>query len=158
MSPIQIVVMVVGILAAVAGVNAAIWLPLMGKMKRLPEEVRREVAAAGETIDRGPERGTYRGATAQYGKVRGLGMLTLTNKRLMFRKVLGQPVDVPTSEIVGVREDRWFLGGATVQMHLVVKLKSGIEVAYYVNDHQGWMARLGALGAASALPVADVRA
>lgn len=143
MSPLAIVLMVVGILVVVAGINLAVWVPILRKLNRLPELMREELSGAGEKIVRGPERASYSGATARFGKVKGIGVIAMTDKRIAFRKAIGKPVDVPVDEIVGVREDTWFMHAARGgQRHMIVKLADGTEVAFYVTDRSGWMAAL----------------
>jgi hypothetical protein len=141
MSPLAIVLMVAGILMGVAAINLAVWLPILRKLKRLPDLLREELA--GERISIGPERADYRGATATYGRVKGLGVAALTDRRLAFRKAIGKPVDVPADQIVGVREDRVFLrsvvGG---RRHVIVKLADGTEVGYFFQSPEHWLGAL----------------
>jgi hypothetical protein len=141
MSPLAIVLMVVGILVGVAAVNLAVWLPILRKLRRLPELMREELA--GEKIAVGPERAVYRGATSTYGRVKGLGVAALTERRLAFRKAIGKPVDVPVDQIVGVREDRVFLRSVTAgRRHVIVKLSDGTEVGYYFASPEQWLGAL----------------
>jgi hypothetical protein len=142
-SPLAIVGMVVGILVVVAGINLAVWLPIVRRLHRMPDELRRELEAAGEPIVRGPERASYRGATAMYGTVAGIGIVALTEKRLLMRKAIGKPVEIARGDIVGVRTDKWFrrsrVGG---REHVIVKTASGAEVGFFFVDEAAWVAAL----------------
>ena len=141
MSPLAIVSMVVGILAGVAAVNLAVWLPILRKLRRLPELLREELA--GEQLLLGPERADYRGATQTYGRVKGLGVAALTDRRLAFRKAIGKPVDVPVDQIAGVREDRVFLRSvAGGRRHVIVQLADGTEVGYFFAANEPWLGAL----------------
>lgn len=151
MSPLAIVLMVVAILVGVAAIQAAIWIPIIRKLHRLPDQLRDELTGAGERIVRAPERGNYNGATSIYGRVKGMGVIAMTDRRIAFRKAIGKPVDLPVDQIVGVRDDLWFLGAASRgRRHLIVKLQDGVEVGFYVTDHAGWRAALAPIAEAQA--------
>ncbi|HEY1548216.1 MAG TPA: hypothetical protein VGG28_10365, partial [Kofleriaceae bacterium] len=105
MSPLSIVVMVVGIVVVVAAINLAIWLPIMRRMNALPQALTDELVAAGDTIVRAPERARYCGNTSERVNVLGIGMLALGTRTLVFKKATGGRVDLPLDQIVGVRED-----------------------------------------------------
>lgn len=142
---------VVVLMLALGGVGvlqAAIWIPLVHSRKRKSATFRahlaEEMAAAGETFVIHPEQAVYRGCTGPYGKVRGNGMILLTNRRLVFRKMTGGEVDVPRDNIVGTRRSAVFLasrvGGAT---HLVISTNDPAEVGFVVNDLHVWERALG---------------
>jgi hypothetical protein len=151
MSPLSIVLLVLGILALVATINVAVWIPILRRVRRLEPELRAELERTGERVVRGPERASYCGATDHYSGVQGLGVIALTDQRLVLRKALGKPVDLPVGAIVGAREAARFLRSASAgRTHLVVQLDDGTEVGYYVSDHAGWLATLRALAAARA--------
>lgn len=143
MSPLAVIVMVVGILVVVTAINLIVWLPIVRKLQRMPEDLCRELAAAGERIERGPERGSYRGATATYGVVKGIGIVALTDRRLVFRKAVGKEVAVERRDIVGVRTEKWFMGSRVGgREHVIVKTASGAEVGFFFQDQAAWLAAL----------------
>src|SRR5262245_30845028 len=76
-----VLLLVLAIVAAVALINIAIWLPIVRRLHRIADEITLELEAAGERIVRGPERASYRGATATYGRVKGVGVIALTETR-----------------------------------------------------------------------------
>lgn len=149
MSPGQAVLLVVGILAGIGLLQAAIWIPLIRRLRRLPGRLRAELASSGETLLRAPERGTYRGSTATgYPRAAGTGVVALTDRRLVFRPMVGRAIDVPISQIEGIREEKWFLGSMRAgRTHLVLRLRDGGEVGFLVRDPRAWIAALRPVGA-----------
>jgi hypothetical protein len=146
MTPTQIVLLVGGILAAqlLFWIPFAIW--LRRKSARLTAALRDELSAAGEHATRGPEPAVYRGATAGYPLVNGNGVAVLTDRRLVFRKLIGAGLEVPLERVVGVREDKWFLVGyRNGQMHLILRTSDGNEVGFMFADHPGWMTTVRAI-------------
>ena len=141
MSPLAVVGMVVGIVAVVAAIQIAIWLPIVRRLHRIPDEMQRDLA--GEVIVRGPERASYRGATSTYGAVSGVGVVALTERRLVFRKAVGSEIVVERSDIVGVRTEKRFRGRRVGgREHVVVKTVSGADVGFLFQDQAAWLAAL----------------
>jgi hypothetical protein len=141
MTPLQTVLLVLGIL----GLQLVVWVPIIIWWKRRTRALKAALPAEalidGEHLRRGPESANYRGASAGYTRVKGNGVLVLTDRQLHFRKLTGGRIDVPLAEIVGVREARWFQGSGG-QTHLILQLQSGAEVAFIVTDLPGWRAAL----------------
>jgi len=146
----QIVALVVAIIAGVGGIQAVIWIPLVRKLQRMPDALRTELG--GERLLFGPERASFAGATAEYGRVGGIGVLALTERRLAFRRAVGNKVvDVPADHILAVTEaHRWMgrrVGGRTF---LILKLASGAQLGFIVADHAGCKAAIERLVAGRA--------
>ena len=150
MTPTQIVLLVVGILA----LQLLFWIPfgiwMNRKSKRLRAALQDEIAASGERAIRGPESALYCGATSVYPMVKGNGVAALTDRRLIFRKLIGAGVEVPLDRVVGVREDKWFLSGyRNGRMHLILRTRdgaeAGAEVGFMFADHPGWMTTVRAI-------------
>lgn len=84
---------------AIAGIQALFWIPftiwLRRKSRRQRVSLTDEVTAAGETIKRGPESALYRGSAFGYSQVSGNGVILLTDRRLLFRKLTGGRIDAP---------------------------------------------------------------
>lgn len=144
MEPATVALMVLGTLAAVALVMAAIWIPFLRKARKLPQLLREELASIGEPPVRGPESAQFRGGTGSFPRVKGIGALALTRNRLLFQGVSGsRRVEIATEEVVGVREDKWFVGAfRRGAVHLIVKTLAGAEAGFYVSDLQGWKSSL----------------
>jgi hypothetical protein len=147
----QIVLVVVAAIGIVVVINLAIWIPVRRRLRSQPAELRAELAAAGDQIVLGPEPGIYRGGTATgYPKSGGNGTIALTDRRLAIRRAVGGPIDVPIAQIASARRDRWFRSGARMgQVHVIVGLRSGGELGFYVRDADHWLAALRQAMAAS---------
>jgi hypothetical protein len=142
MAPIQIVLLVVGLLTVIALIQVVVWSVVLGRLRRLPERTQDELKQAGQKLVRAPERAQYRGGTGSWSKVTGLGVLALTKKQLVFRKVTGGKVDVPLDQIAGVRTDPRFRRRRMGRPHLILELRSGDEVGYLVDPPDAWAAAL----------------
>lgn len=143
MSPLSVALLVVGILAGTAAALFLVWIPVSARMRKLVATLGPELAAEGEPAVRGPETGGFQGASGQYGRVKGAGVIAMTDKRLVFRGVFGKRIDLDLTELTAVREDKWFLrsykGG---RPYLIIKTKAGVELGFFVKDHAGWMVAL----------------
>lgn len=141
-----VVLLVVGILVAV---GALIAIPLLWWLPRRSAAVSAQFGAelAGETLVRGPEKGSYRGATAPgYPTVKNAGLIALTPRRLLFRTLTGKTIEVPVAEITGVRESTVFKGSVVGgQTHLIIDTAAG-EIAFYVfSGNAAWVTALTGL-------------
>jgi hypothetical protein len=146
-SPSFIVLLVLGILA----LQVMIWVPLLMVLKRKTQrmlaDLQAELAASGEQVRLAPQPSLYRGATAKSGYpfAKGNGVAALTDRRLVIRKLVGAGVEIPTSDIIGVREDKWFQRAYVGKLHVIVKTKGDAEVGLIVGDHAAWMTALQTL-------------
>ena len=135
--------LVLAILSGIGLIQAAIWIPLIRSWRqranRFLAEFRERAAASGERFIAGPESAVYRGGSGPYSAVKGNGTIILTNRRLVFRKLSGGLVEVPTHMICGIRQSKTFrgsrVGGAT---HLVVATTDPAEVGFFVQDIAAW--------------------
>ncbi len=142
-------VFVVVLVFAILLVLALIAVPLVRWLRRRGAAVVDEIGAelAGETVLRGPEQGSYRGATADgYPTVKNAGVIALTRRRLVFRTLTGKTIEVPLEAITGVREATVFKGSLVGgQTHLIVVTAAG-EIGFYVFSGIGeWVATLESL-------------
>jgi hypothetical protein len=144
---VVVVIVVVGVIV----LQLAIWIPLLlwlrSRSASLQAWLPSAVLQPGERIVHGPESGSYRGGSGDHPKVKGNGVLALTDRRLVFVGLLQKDtlpkVDVPVADITAVREEKWFRrarsGGRT---HLVLTLRSGDEIGFFVRDNAAWTAAL----------------
>lgn len=137
---------VVALVGGILLLQLLIWIPFtIWFRRRSREEVEalgRELMAKGESLTLGPEAALYRGSNAGHGIVRGNALIALTNKRLLIRRLVGDPIEVRVGEIAGVRETKWFLGGRGARMHLVFRLPGGGELGVMLIDklkHDVWL-------------------
>lgn len=140
-----VVVLVVGILAALA----LIGIPLIAWLRRRSRAATAQLAAelADEVVLRGPEKGSYRGATAAgFPAVKNTGVIALTQRRLIFTTLTGTTIEVPLQTITGAREATVFKGSVVGgQTHLIVQTAAG-EIGFYVFSGIGeWVAALDAV-------------
>ncbi|HUJ58599.1 MAG TPA: hypothetical protein VLX92_08905 [Kofleriaceae bacterium] len=152
MTPAQVVLLVVGILVSVGAVQAAIWIPITRRLRRLPGKLRDDFAAAGEAIVREPERVRFVRAHAGGGTLEIMGAAGLGERRLLVRS-LRTTVEVPRSEIERVRIEKWFRSRRIAGRGFVVmSVASGDELAlavpYAVQD--AWAAALAPPGVTGA--------
>jgi hypothetical protein len=98
----------------------------------------------GETIRLGPQRGSYRGGTGPYSKVKCDGWIALTDRRLLFGKMIGGPVEIDLAKVRSAEVSRWFRHAARLgRDHLVLHLTDGNDVAFYVTDNDTWQRHIG---------------
>lgn len=140
----------VPLVGGILGFQALVWTVVLiwagRKQGRLKATLSEEALAAGEILQRGPEPALYRGATAGYSKVKGNGVILLTNQRLRFRKLTGGRVEVPLDQVVGIREAKTFLHSYRAgRLNLILQLKNGPEVGFMVADEPGWMSAMRAV-------------
>ena len=116
-----VVVLVAGILAAQLMVWSSIVVWFRRRRRVIASRLDSELAA--ETIIRSPEPGSYRGATvAGYPIVNNDGMIALTRRRLVFQTSTGKVIEVPVTDITGVREAEVFKTAVTVaRQHLIIQ-------------------------------------
>lgn len=141
MTAVQVGSLIVAIVlvSAILSMLALSW--VARKSGRLVVSLQAELATAGETAMRGPEPALYRGASGIRSRVKGNGAIVLTERRVLFRKLFGADIEVPLAQLIGVKEDKWFLRAYTGgRLHMILQLKGGDEVGFMVSDHAGWMA------------------
>lgn len=139
--------LVLVILLAVALVQAAVWIQLLRRRRKrsagFVDGLRAQADASGERFTAGPEPAVYRGGSRPYSAVKGNGTLILTDRKLVFRKLTGGIIEVPTSNITGIRQEKWFRGSRTGGMtHLVVDTADPAEIGFFVTDLAAWQRAL----------------
>ena len=140
MSALQIVLVFVGILVSQVALWGTVFLWLRRRNDRMLADLRAEITAAGDRLVVGPEPGVYRGGTQSRSQMKGNAVLVLTDRRIICRKLIGEPIEIMVSEIVGVREDKWFMSSYSGgHLHVILDLSDGSEVGFFVRDHAGWM-------------------
>jgi hypothetical protein len=145
-----VVLLVLGIVAVVALVQVAVWVPVIRSIRKRSaaavSTIGADLAAAGEAVVRGPESVVYRGGSEHFPRVKGNGALALTSQRLVFRFLVKNGFEVPTDRIRSAREELWFKGAAKGgRMHLVLALEGGDEVGFYTSDNDAWISAIRAL-------------
>lgn len=140
MSAQDIIVLVAAILGGLALILVPLFVFLRGRSRRVTATMAAVLAA--EPALRGPEKALYRGGTGSYPKVNGNGTIALTERRLLFRILVGTGLDIPVAEITGVREATSFRRSvAGGRVHLIVQTGAG-EVGFFVADNAAWIVAL----------------
>ncbi|MFN8053680.1 MAG: hypothetical protein U0Q22_19760 [Acidimicrobiales bacterium] len=138
----KVVVLVLGILLGVALIQALVWIPVVRSWRRTREawttEVHTEMLASGEHTVRGPERASYRGGSGSFSNVKGIGVLLLTDRRVLFRKTSGGVVEIERSAIVGTRRATSFNGSRVAGQTVLVVQVAGAEAGFIVTDLDTW--------------------
>jgi hypothetical protein len=126
----------------IAALQALVWIPIILRWRRKARAASAQLATTieSETVVRPPEKGIYRGATAPgYPAVNNNGTIALTDQRLIFLTVTGKIIDIPRTEITGVREAKVFKAAARGgRSHLIVQIPAG-EIAFYVSSNVDWI-------------------
>jgi hypothetical protein len=141
-----VAVLVAVILAALLIVWSSVRVWFHRRRRVIADRLACEMAA--ETQIRSPEPGSYRGATvAGYPIVNNDGMIALTRRRLLFQTLTGKMIEVPVTDITGVREaDAFKTAVAPGRQHLIIQTSSG-EIGFFVGDIAAWIASLTTVAA-----------
>lgn len=143
MSWVVVALIVVGGLVVMAGIQAAVWVPIVRRTRRIPAALIAECQRTGERIRRGPEQVRYAGANAPGARVQGIAVMVLTDRRLLIRKTVGQQVEIPLAAIAGVDVRRWFRGEYQSGFWFVaITTTAGYEYGVQVRDAASWVSLL----------------
>ena len=105
--------------------------------KRKIEQIIRKMKLSGETFILEPETANYRGASAKYSRIKGNGMVGLTDEKIIFIPFVGKNIIVPINEIEEVRESKRFLGQYVGKPILVLHCTEA-EIGFLVKDSRRW--------------------
>lgn len=143
MTPTQIILLI----AAILVLEALIWIPVLAWLRRksslLAESLKDSVALSGDRFIIEPEGALYRGGTGTYSRVKGNGVIALTDRRLIFKKLVGGDIEIPLGSVEKVSESKWFLRSyRSGRLHLILHLRDGSEVGFIIKNHDAWMRAL----------------
>jgi len=143
MSPVYIVLLAVGCLGVLVGVNVIVWVKIFGNLRRLQHEMRQTIDSSGEKMVKAPEIGRYRGASAPgYGRVGGLGVVAMTSRRVLFSKAVGQSVEVALDQVSGIRTQPFNNPNRT---RVFLELKTGGDVVFSFRNPDVWQQSISEL-------------
>ncbi|MBP6964496.1 MAG: hypothetical protein KBC96_08825 [Armatimonadetes bacterium] len=136
----------------VIGINAVVWtLLIIGwrfQRARIEEKLRQDVSATGEYLVLGPQNGYYAKSKGVMA-VKSMGVMALTNKRLIFRVLFGMGFDIPLEDIVDISGSTWFQGMyRNGQEFMILRLRDESEIGFQTRDHQAWAERIRSLAEA----------
>jgi hypothetical protein len=132
--------MYVRIFVAMSAFIAVIWALVEARVLRTGRVMRRELAAAGDRIELGPVRCSLRG---DLPKQFDMGMLALTDRRLVFYRTVGTPISIPRDDLASARPEKWYRHARRFgEPHLVVTTHSGMEYGFMVKRTTRWLTAL----------------
>ncbi len=116
---------------------------LIVMLKRKSELSRKDfidsINNSNENILIAPERGSFRGATNELGRVKTDGTIALTEKYIHFLKALGGNFKIDLLTVDTITTDSKFLGAWRGGMiHLIVNLQDGSRIGFFVKDIERW--------------------
>lgn len=135
-------------LLIVIGINAAVWTMIVVGWRfqrtRIEQQLSEDVSRTGEHLVLGPQNGYYAKSKGIMA-VKSMGVMALTNKRLIFRVMFGKGFDIPIEDIVGISGNVWFQGMyRNGQEFMILKLRDDSEIGFQTKDHRAWMDQIGA--------------
>jgi hypothetical protein len=132
------------LILAVVAIQAVVWLAIYLWLKRRLEAARTEVRVSsvrqGEKIVLGPASSNYRGADFTYGRVKGNGVLCVTDTRIVFQRLVGGIIEIPLRDVVDVTVAKWFRGTSigTGAVHLVMHTADHNRIGFLVRGAEEW--------------------
>ena len=117
---------------------------LAAAMRRTAQQFGQELVMRGEPPILGPEPAHFAPGEG-FGVVRTDGALALTERQLVFRKVLGGEVELPLADIARLGETNAYRGHWRAGwQYIVVSLQDGREAAFVTRNNARWLAELKA--------------
>jgi len=136
MTAVRVVLMVLGLNALVWGLVLAWFKWRAGVLTRMLDAT---CASTGECLLIGPERGYY---NVMKGRVsaKTMGIIALTDRRLIFNGPLGMNADIPFDQIADTSRNKWWKGNyRNGREFMILRLRDGNEVAFQVKNVDRWM-------------------
>jgi len=130
----------------VIGGNAVVWILLFigwrFQRARMEEKLKEDVSSTGEYLVLGPQNGYY-AKRKGIATIKSMGVMALTNKRLVFRVLFGRGFDIPFEDIADLSEAKWFRGTyQSGRPFMILKQRDGSEIAFQTRDQQRWSEEL----------------
>lgn len=130
------------VILLVLGINAVVWLLVFAwlrhRAKALADYINASCASTGECLVIGPERG-YCNIMKGRASVKTMGIIALTDRRLIFNGPLGMNADIPFDRIAEVSRNKWWQGNyRNGRQFLILHLTDGNEVAFQVKNLDHW--------------------
>lgn len=139
MNDTQVLWIVAAIVVLDIIVTGAAFVWALRRSAALKQEIK-ESTSARERFLVYPENSEYAGGPRRFGWARGSGVLALTDRRVIFRRVFGGPVEIELGDIASVSEAAWYRGVYKAgRRHVILHLKEGAKVAFMVRDASPWL-------------------
>ena len=104
-----------------------------------------QMRMSGSAFILGPEIGSYRGATSQYGRVKCDGVIALTETTLMFLPYIGKKKEIPLKELRDVEITKKFLGQYRAGVEVLVLHGADVDIGFFVQDTSRWLSAVSVL-------------
>lgn len=116
---------------------------IKSKGEKILKEIENDIHVSGEAVIMSPQGASFNGADKTHGRVKCNGVIAATDKRILFRRLIGKPIDINRDEIIRVSKEKWFHKSSKMKLlHLVIHLKDENKVAFYVRDCDLWIAQI----------------
>lgn len=139
MSPILIIIGILALLICTWWVSLYV---IRQRLCKLAMELRECARRAGEDLIIEPQSCVYRGANREFGNIKGNGVIALTEKRIMFKKLTGEQINMDRSRITKVSIENTFKGEtnlATKGSHLIIETKDGNRIGFLIKNDKNWV-------------------
>lgn len=131
-----VLISILSVASALALIVAVLW-----AVRRASRDRGAEVRAAHPDAELGPELGQYRGGNGDFPRARNTSWIVLTPTTLVVRPILGNTVELPISEITGIRIQKHFNTHWNGRPVLVLETERG-EIGLTVEGVEQWRAAL----------------
>lgn len=108
-------------------------------------ELQAEAIQQGEDIRIPPQVAVFRGSDREFGNIKGNGVIMLTSRQLLFRKLTGQRIAIPLDDIAETQVAQSFKGAVSYGsggQHLVFKTRDGNRIGFLIRHPERWTAIL----------------
>lgn len=137
----------------ILAINIIVWIFVFWWIKRKTIMLQDIMRRSQESIIIGPEPGVFKGSSNRFGMLRSNGVIMLTEKMLIFKKLLGSEICIPVSDIIKVSKSAHFLGSSSSKNeYMILKLNDGTLIGLIVKDIGHWMRELSTGASSRQMP------
>jgi len=98
-----------------------------------------QMQRSGSCFVLGPEVGSYRGATSQYGRAKCDGVIALTETTLIFLPYIGKKKEILLKELRAAEISKKFLGQYRAGVQVLVLHGNTCDIGFFVQDIDCWL-------------------
>lgn len=145
MTTAQVLLLIGGILLVQALIWSIIFRWIRFKTKLIIRAMEGRLRREDRRVVIRPQPSLYRGSYAQFGNIKGNGVICLTEDSLIFEKLTGQEITINRADIVDATVENSFRGKpsfASGGRHLVVHTGVGNRIAFLMKNAEFWAATL----------------
>lgn len=132
------------VILLIAAAQLALWSFIFMRLRRQAEQIVEQARQSGEDLIIPPVKASYQGWTKRFGTAKSMGRIALTDRRIIFKRPFGRDIIILLDEIADV-SDTVRLGwtGHSFGNNLSLRLRSGEEVVFMVDDQSRWVRESG---------------